>query len=138
MLRSISRRNCSQMFLKIDVLKNFLKVCNYIKMRLQRKCFSVNIAKFLRRGFFDRAPLVAAFICLYILNLDLKCFQQTLISSVSDNPGNPGRILTNQIFWQNYINRVEEKKLCGHEFSLMSCSPCNKGEVVFFENDCIL
>ena len=52
------------MFLKISVLKNFaiftekhlycslflmkLKACNFIKKRLQQKCFPVNIAKFLR------------------------------------------------------------------------------------------
>ena len=29
-----------------------LKVCNFIKKRLQRRCFSVNIAEFLRTAFY--------------------------------------------------------------------------------------
>ena len=58
------------MFLKIGVLKNFtnftketpvleslfnntavLKACNFIRQRLQQRCFPVNIAKFLRTAF---------------------------------------------------------------------------------------
>ena len=49
----------SQMFFKIGVLKNFtifsrkhLTASNFIKKRLQHRCFSVNIAKFSRRAFF--------------------------------------------------------------------------------------
>ena len=69
------------MFFKIDFLKTFINfigkhlcwslflrklqdvrtsACNFIKKRLQCKCFPVNIAKFLNT-FFDRTPLVAAF-----------------------------------------------------------------------------
>ena len=45
------------MFFKRGVLKNFavftgLQACNFIKKRLQHRCFSVNIAKFLRTSFF--------------------------------------------------------------------------------------
>ena len=62
-----SRRSRSQMFLKIGVLNFFekfqrkrflmeslfnkvagLKTCNFIKKRLQRKCFPVNFRKFLK------------------------------------------------------------------------------------------
>ena len=57
------------MFFKIGVVKNFaifignicvglfliklqpFKACNFIKKRLQHKCFLVNIAKFLRTAF---------------------------------------------------------------------------------------
>ena len=37
-----------------------LKVCNFIKTRIQHRCFPVNIAKFLRKQFFFKTPLVAA------------------------------------------------------------------------------
>ena len=41
------------MFFKIGVHKVAgLKVCNFIKERLQRSCFRVNDAKFLRAHFF--------------------------------------------------------------------------------------
>ena len=65
------RSSRSQMSFKISVLKNFaiftwktpvleslfnnvagLQTCNFIKKRLQRRCFSVNIVKFLRTAFF--------------------------------------------------------------------------------------
>ena len=42
------------MFFKIVVFKKlaiFTKACNFIKMRLQDRCFPVNIAKFLRSFF---------------------------------------------------------------------------------------
>ena len=39
--------------------KVFLKYVLFIKMRLQRRCFSVNIAKFSRTSFFYRTPPVA-------------------------------------------------------------------------------
>ena len=48
----IVRSSRSQMFFKIDVLKNFTMVsgqaCNLIKKRLQHRCFSVKFAKFSR------------------------------------------------------------------------------------------
>ena len=37
-----------------------LQTCNFIKKILQRRCFAVNIAKFLITTFFYRTPLVAA------------------------------------------------------------------------------
>ena len=37
-----------EVFCKKAVLKKFLKACNFIKKRLQQRCFSVNIAKLLR------------------------------------------------------------------------------------------
>ena len=58
------------MFLKVGVLKNFfdihrktpvlesllisagLETCNFIKKRLQHKCFPVNIAKIFKNSFF--------------------------------------------------------------------------------------
>ena len=50
----------TQMFLKMDVLATFiekhLKACNFIKKRLQHKCFPVNIAKFLRSAFSQNTP----------------------------------------------------------------------------------
>ena len=36
------------------------QTCNFIKKILQRRCFAVNIAKFLITTFFYRTPLVAA------------------------------------------------------------------------------
>ena len=67
------RSSRSQMFFKIDVLKNFanlpgkkpvlesflnkvavLKVCSFIKKRLQHRCFSVKFHKFLRAPFFTK------------------------------------------------------------------------------------
>ena len=55
----------SQMFFKIDVLKNFanftgkhqcwsLFLVNFIKKRLQHKCFPVKYANFLRTTFFTK------------------------------------------------------------------------------------
>ena len=63
--------SCTQMFFKIDVLKNFAMFvgkhlcwsfffnnvagpqgCNFIKKRLRHRCFPVNVAKFLRTRFF--------------------------------------------------------------------------------------
>ena len=62
-----NRSSPSQMFFKIGVLKNFamftgkylrwslflikLPACKFIKKGLQRRCFPVNIAKFLRKAF---------------------------------------------------------------------------------------
>ena len=34
--------------------------CNFIKKRVQRKCFPVNAVKFLKKNFFHRTPPVAA------------------------------------------------------------------------------
>ena len=34
-----------------DVLQKCLKACNFIKTRLQHRCFPVNISKFLRTAF---------------------------------------------------------------------------------------
>ena len=65
------------MFFKIGALKNAanftgkqldslfnkvagLQTCNFIKKRLQRSCFPVKFAKFLRTLFFYRRPPVAA------------------------------------------------------------------------------
>ena len=46
---NIFRTSRSQMFSKIDVLKNFALFL--IKKSLQCRCFAVNIAKFLRAAF---------------------------------------------------------------------------------------
>ena len=60
------RSSRSQMFFKVDVLKNFanftgkhvycslflIKICNFIKKRLQHTCFPVKFAKLLRTPFF--------------------------------------------------------------------------------------
>ena len=46
------RSSRSQMSFKIGVLKNFLQACTFIKKRLQPRCFSVKLAKFLRTPFF--------------------------------------------------------------------------------------
>ena len=43
------RSSCSQMFFKIDVLKNF---AIFTGRRFQHSCFPVNIAKFLKTAFF--------------------------------------------------------------------------------------
>ena len=62
-----NRSSRSQMFLKIVALKKFaiftgkhLYWNNFMKKRLQHRCFSLNIANFLRKGFFYRASPVAA------------------------------------------------------------------------------
>ena len=68
---TISRSSCSQMLFKIGVLKNFTlftgkllcwslflmkllgwRPCNFIKERLQHRCFPVNNVKFFRTHFF--------------------------------------------------------------------------------------
>ena len=68
------RGSRSQMFFKIAVLKNFaistgkhlgrvsflIELKNFIENRLQHKCFSVNIVKFLGTALFYRTPLVVA------------------------------------------------------------------------------
>ena len=64
-MRGPSGSSRSQTFFEISVLKNFskftgihmcwsedLKACNFIKKRLQPKCFLVIFAKFLRTTFF--------------------------------------------------------------------------------------
>ena len=65
-----NKSSCWQMFFEIGVIKNFaiftgkhleslcnevaeLKACNFIKKRLQHKCFLVNIAKFLITAFLN-------------------------------------------------------------------------------------
>ena len=77
------RTSRSQMFFKIVVLKNFaiftgkhLKACNFIKKRLQYKCFPVNIGKFLRATFFNRTPPVAASadVLFYIIFSKRRCW----------------------------------------------------------------
>ena len=40
----------------------FLKTCNFVKKRLQQRCFPVKFAKFLRKSFFHRISPVAAFV----------------------------------------------------------------------------
>ena len=74
------RGSRTHMLFKIGVFKNFatgkhlcwslffnkaagLKVCNYLKNRLQHMSFAVDIAKLLRTAFF-RTPLLAAFVSL--------------------------------------------------------------------------
>ena len=62
-LRKI-RSSRSQIFFKIGVLKNFVKfrhnACNFVKKRLQHRCFPMKIAKIFKNTYFYRAPLVAA------------------------------------------------------------------------------
>ena len=72
------RDSCSQMFFKTGVLKNLeishrktpvsesifnkvagLKACNFIKKRLEHRCFPVTIAKFLKIAFLYITPLAA-------------------------------------------------------------------------------
>ena len=62
------RSSRSQMFFKIGVVKDFtnfaekhLKACNFLKKRLQHRCFHVKSAKFFKGTFFYRAPPVAAY-----------------------------------------------------------------------------
>ena len=57
-MNMIFKSSCSQMFYKIDVLKKFAKFrwkhfrpATMLKKRLQRRCFTVNFAKFLRTRF---------------------------------------------------------------------------------------
>ena len=51
-------RSCSS---KIGVFFKFhLKACNFIKKRLQHKCFPVNIANFLKTAFLNRISPVSA------------------------------------------------------------------------------
>ena len=37
-----------------------IQTCNFIKERLQHRCFTANIVKFLRTALFIRTPLVSA------------------------------------------------------------------------------
>ena len=67
-----SHQRCSR---KIAVLKNFatftgkhLQACNFIKKRLQHRCFPVNIAKFLRRPILKNIYNNGCS-CLYVLAL---------------------------------------------------------------------
>ena len=50
---AVCRCSSKKVFLKISqyLLKKTLKTCSSIKKRLQRSCFPVNIAKFLRKSF---------------------------------------------------------------------------------------
>ena len=67
----------SQMFFKINLLKNFanfacvgvslcLKAYNFIKKRLQHRCFPPKFAKFLGTPIFYRTTTVAASVGSYI------------------------------------------------------------------------
>ena len=47
---AVRRYFSKEIFLKTPVFES-VKACNFIKKRLQRKCFPVNIAKFLRTAF---------------------------------------------------------------------------------------
>ena len=64
-----NRSSLSQMLFKVDVLKNFINftgkhqcsnlfLINFIKKRLQHKCFLAKYADFLRTPFFYRTPSV--------------------------------------------------------------------------------
>ena len=55
-----SKSSHSQMFFKILSIftGKHLKACNFIKKRLQHRCFPVNIAKLLRTVFY-RTPMAA-------------------------------------------------------------------------------
>ena len=74
------RSSRSQMFFQIDVFKNFtnftekhrcwslflikLQTCNFIKNRLQHRCFSVTFEKFLRTLFLRKhLPVGASLLC---------------------------------------------------------------------------
>ena len=78
-IKARRRRYDSQMFFKMDALKNFanftgkkpvlnslpnkvegLKVCNFIKKKLQHRCFPVKFHKFLRAPFFKEQPSMTA------------------------------------------------------------------------------
>ena len=54
-----------------------LKACNFIKKKLQHRCFPVNIAKFLRTAFY-RTPLLAP-AKLSLLNPKKKLFNKSLV-----------------------------------------------------------
>ena len=65
-LDNIVRSSRLQIFFKISVAVAALKVCTFVKKKLQHSCFPVNIAKNLRTPVFYRTPLVA-FSALYRL-----------------------------------------------------------------------
>ena len=46
-----------------------LKACNFIKKRLQHRCFPVKFAKFFRTSFFYRKSLVAASLGIYVFSI---------------------------------------------------------------------
>ena len=74
-LMRMHRSSCSQIFLKIGVLKKFaiftgkhlcwslfsikLQACNLTKKRFQYKCFPVNIAKFKSNVFIEHVRVIA-------------------------------------------------------------------------------
>ena len=77
------RRSCSQMFLKISVLKNFTIFTGkhlcwslVLKMRLQHRCFPENIVKYFIKAFFCRTPLVVASVS--FVELILNPFQASI------------------------------------------------------------
>ena len=47
----------SLLLIKLQLL---IKACNFIKSRLQHRCFLVNIAKFLRTAFFCNTPVAVS------------------------------------------------------------------------------
>ena len=61
-----SRSSHSRMFFKIGVLKNFA-IFNFIKKRLQHRCFPVNIAKFIRPALLRTPPVAASDMALIIV-----------------------------------------------------------------------
>ena len=65
-----------------------LKVCNYIKKRLQHRCFSVNIAKFLRKpiskNICDRLLLPLVTYLAYGMYL-FCCKENTVVAKIGNN-----------------------------------------------------
>ena len=57
MFLEISRNSHENTCARVSFLTK-LQACNFIKNRLQHRCFPVNIAKFLRTPFFNRTPPV--------------------------------------------------------------------------------
>ena len=66
-----------------------LKTCDFIKTRLQHRCFPVNIAKFLRTPFFYWTPSVAASVVCKMIYWFL-CATNVVFKWV--NPFNPGML----------------------------------------------
>ena len=115
-------RRCSQIFFQIGILKNFaiftpvsepffnrdtcLKVCNFIKKRLQYRWFPVNIAKLVRTPLYRIPPMAAS--------------QTFTINFLSCTPRNS--ILTNNFVEDSKkeVFDVNERSCCSQMFFKIS------------------
>ena len=112
--KPVTERSRSRMYFKLGVLKNFEKfhrpeACNFIKRRLQHRCFPVKFSfEIFKNTFFDRTPAVAAS-TVNILLLLSKVHERAIFNQLSE-------------YMQKNLNKVYCRFYEAHSMPYLSCS----------------